>query len=107
MQASEVGAENGTRVHTFEIGRCRNSEAELIKRVLEGCHQAFADLLQPHLKAVRSFVRKAVRNDFDADDRIQQTLLKAYTRLHQFAFNQAFVHGLSQSPETKFAKTLV
>jgi RNA polymerase sigma-70 factor, ECF subfamily len=90
MQAAEVGAENGARVHTFEIGRCGNREAELIKRVLEGCHQAFADLLQPHLKAVRSFVRKAVRNDFDADDRIQQTLLKAYTRLHQFRFQSSF-----------------
>jgi RNA polymerase sigma-70 factor, ECF subfamily len=39
---------------------------------------------------VRSFVRKTVRNDFDVDDVIQQTLLKAYTRLHQFRFQASF-----------------
>jgi RNA polymerase sigma-70 factor (ECF subfamily) len=90
MQTAEVGAENAARVHTPEIGTCGNSEAELIKRILEGHHQAFADLLRPHLKAVRSFVRRAVRNDFDADDLIQQTLLKAYTGLYQFRFESSF-----------------
>jgi RNA polymerase sigma-70 factor (ECF subfamily) len=90
MQTAEVGVENGARVHTFETGTCGNNEAELIKRVLEGCQHAFADLLRPHLKAVRTFVRTTVRNDFDVDDLIQQTLLKAYTRLHQFRFQASF-----------------
>jgi RNA polymerase sigma-70 factor (ECF subfamily) len=90
MQTAEVGAENDARVHTPEIGTRGNSEAELIKRILEGHHQTFADLLRPHLKVVRSFVRSAVRNDFDADDLIQQTLLKAYTGLYQFRFESSF-----------------
>jgi RNA polymerase sigma-70 factor (ECF subfamily) len=90
VQTAEVGAENDIRVHTFEIGTCGNSEAALVKRALEGCHQAFADLLRPHLKAVRSFVRRTVRNDCDVDDQIQQTLLKAYTHLHQFRFQSSF-----------------
>jgi RNA polymerase sigma factor (sigma-70 family) len=90
VQTAEVGAENNARVHTFGIGTCAKNEAELIKRVLEGCNEAFADLLRPHVKAVRSFVRKTVRNDFDVDDQVQQTLLKAYTRLHQFRFESSF-----------------
>jgi RNA polymerase sigma-70 factor (ECF subfamily) len=90
VQSAEVRAENDARIHTFEIGTCGDSEAELIKRVLEGCHEAFADLLRPHLKLVRTFVRNTVRNDFDVDDLIQQTLLKAYTRLHQFRFESSF-----------------
>jgi RNA polymerase sigma-70 factor (ECF subfamily) len=90
VQTAELRAENDAKVHTFEIGTCGNNEAELIKRVLEGCHEAFADLLGPHLKAVRTFVRHAVRNDFDADDLIQQTLLKAYTHLRQFRFQSGF-----------------
>jgi RNA polymerase sigma-70 factor (ECF subfamily) len=90
VQTADLSAENDARVHTVEIGTCGNSEAELIKRVLEGCHEVFADLLRPHLKPVRSFVRRTVRNEFDVDDRIQQTLLKAYTRLHQFRFQSRF-----------------
>jgi RNA polymerase sigma-70 factor, ECF subfamily len=90
VQTAELRAETDTRVHTFETGTSGDNEAELIKRVLEGCHEAFADLLGPHLKLVRTFVRHAVRNDFDADDLIQQTLLRAYTRLHQFRFQSSF-----------------
>jgi RNA polymerase sigma factor (sigma-70 family) len=90
VQTAEVRAENDARVHTVEIGTCGNNEAELIKRILEGCAETFADLLRPHLKPVRTFVRNAVPNDFDADDLIQQTLFKAYTRLHQFRFQSSF-----------------
>jgi RNA polymerase sigma-70 factor (ECF subfamily) len=90
VQTAELRAESNAGVHTFERGTYRNKETELIRRVLEGEPDAFADLLRPHLKPVRTFIRNIVRNDFDADDVIQQTLLKAYTRLHQFRFESSF-----------------
>jgi RNA polymerase sigma-70 factor, ECF subfamily len=90
VQTAELRAASDASVHTFEIGTCGNKEAALIRRVLEGCPEAFADLLRPHLKPVRAFILKTVRNDFDADDLIQQTLLKAFTGLHQFRFQASF-----------------
>ncbi len=45
--------------------------------------EAFADLLQPNLQAVRAFVRRQMRNAEYTDDIIQTTLLLAFANRHQ------------------------
>jgi RNA polymerase sigma-70 factor (ECF subfamily) len=50
----------------------------------------FMSLLAPHLKAVRRLVHSMARNDFDAEDILQQTLLQAFAHLHQFRFEASF-----------------
>ncbi len=47
-------------------------------------------LLAPHLAAVRGLVHSMARNDFDAEDILQQTLLKAFAHLDQFRFEASF-----------------
>jgi len=67
-----------------------NREAELIRKVLEGQVEAFSELLTPHFKPLKGLVRRLVRNEFDSDDIVQQTVLKAYSRLNQFRFHATF-----------------
>jgi RNA polymerase sigma-70 factor (ECF subfamily) len=89
MQVSKTGTEPGNQTRP-EAGTNPNREAELIRRVLEGQSEAFSELLKPHFKSLRSLVRKFVRNEFDADDIAQQTIMKAYGRLDQFRFQSSF-----------------
>ncbi len=56
----------------------------------------FMSLLEPHLTSVRRMVRAMVRNDFDAEDILQQTLLKAFAHLHQFRFDASFKTWLTR-----------
>ena len=65
-------------------------EARLICEVLEGRKDLFGDLLQPHLTSLFHFVRAKIRWDSEADDIIQTTALKAFTRLDQFRFEATF-----------------
>ena len=65
-------------------------ETELIKRVLEGHSEAFSELLSPHFTPLKGLVRKLVRNEFDSEDIVQETVLKAYARLNQFRFHATF-----------------
>jgi RNA polymerase sigma-70 factor (ECF subfamily) len=50
----------------------------------------FMSLLAPHLTAVRRMVRSMARNESDAEDILQQTLLKAFAHLDQFRFDASF-----------------
>ncbi len=65
-------------------------EAVLIGRILRGRPDLFYDLLEPHLPLVLRVVRSRMRNDPDAEDVVQQTVLKAFSRLAQFQFRSSF-----------------
>jgi RNA polymerase sigma-70 factor, ECF subfamily len=56
----------------------------------------FMSLLEPHLTSVRRMVRSLVRNDFDVEDILQQTLLKVFAHLHQFRFDASFKTWLTR-----------
>ena len=89
MQTSKTTSAMSTEILPIAVTGA-NREAELIKRVLEGQTEAFNELLGPHLKALTRVVKKFVRNEFDAEDIVQQTVLKAYSRLDQFCFRATF-----------------
>jgi RNA polymerase sigma-70 factor (ECF subfamily) len=62
----------------------------LICEVLGGRKDLFGDLLQPHLTSLFHFVRAKMPSDSEADDIMQTTALKAFTRLDQFRFEATF-----------------
>jgi len=72
------------------------SDAQLIAEVLSGRSELFSSLLEPHLPTLLRFVRARIRDDAEAEDVIQQTLLKAFTKLQQFRHEASFRTWLSQ-----------
>ena len=68
----------------------RQNDARLIGQVLDGRTELFADLLHPHLPGLFRLVRARMRDDPDAEDLIQQTVLKALTKLEQFRDEASF-----------------
>ena len=74
---------------TREVALNQN-EVALIGRVLEGRKDLFGDLLQPHYTSLRHLIRSKMANDPEAEDVVQETIIKAFTRLHQFRFEANF-----------------
>jgi RNA polymerase sigma-70 factor, ECF subfamily len=58
-------------------------DEELVQRVRSGDRDAFSNLMQPHLSTVHSRVRSIVENDADAQDVVQESMICAFTKLHQ------------------------
>lgn len=65
-----------------------DSEAELVERSLRGDHDAFARLIEP-FGAVALRVAYAIAGR-DAEDVVQDALVKAFTRLGQFRLGSEF-----------------
>ena len=62
----------------------------LIEQVLAGRSEQFWELVQPHIPVVSRLVYTRMRNNSEAEDVLQNTLLKAFTRLRQFRFESNF-----------------
>lgn len=65
-------------------------EATLIGNITAGDKGRFLDLVQPHLVSLWRTVRTRIKNDEDAQDVVQETLLKAFKHLAQFHFASSF-----------------
>jgi RNA polymerase sigma-70 factor (ECF subfamily) len=65
-------------------------EVELIRSILGGRRELFADLIAPHLKPLLRTVRATIGCQPDAEDIVQQTALKAFIHLDQFRFEASF-----------------
>lgn len=74
----------------------RENDAQLIAQVLGGRSELFAKLLAPHLPSLFRLVRARMLDDAEAEDVIQQTVLKAFTKLQQFRYEASFRTWLSQ-----------
>jgi DNA-directed RNA polymerase specialized sigma24 family protein len=61
--------------------RSSQEEALLIGQVLEGRQDLFCDLLRPHLPVLSRVVRAKMRNDPEAEDVVQQIVLKVFASL--------------------------
>jgi RNA polymerase sigma-70 factor (ECF subfamily) len=57
--------------------------------------EVFMSLLEPHLSCLQRIARKMTKNPWDADDLVQQTLLKAFAHLDQFRFEASFTSWLT------------
>jgi RNA polymerase sigma factor (sigma-70 family) len=71
-------------------------EAALIRKIVGGQPDLFGDLIAPHLTPLLRTVRITMGGDAEADDIVQQTVLKAFTRLAQFRFEAGFRTWLIQ-----------
>jgi RNA polymerase sigma factor (sigma-70 family) len=65
-------------------------EGALIRRILDGRRDLFADLIAPHLRPLLRVVQTTVGSHPEVEDIVQQTTLKAFTHLEQFRFEASF-----------------
>ena len=65
-------------------------EVELVRNILGGRRELFADLIAPHLRPLLRIVRATIGDHPDVEDIVQQTALKALTHLDQFRFEASF-----------------
>ena len=64
-----------------------NSETDLLHRARRGDHEAFAQLVRRYSARLLATSRRILRNSADAEDNVQNVLVKAYTNLRQFHEN--------------------
>jgi RNA polymerase sigma-70 factor (ECF subfamily) len=78
-----------------EPGQQRD-EAALIRRVRDGEHDLFYDLIQPYERRVYSATLAILRNQADAEDAAQEAMLKAFRHIRQFRAEARFSTWLIQ-----------
>jgi RNA polymerase sigma-70 factor, ECF subfamily len=72
------------------------TEQELIRRVREGDKEAFYGLVRPCQRAVFFAARSVLNNDADAEEAVQESVLKAFMHIKQFRGESKFSTWLVQ-----------
>jgi RNA polymerase sigma-70 factor, ECF subfamily len=72
------------------------TDAELVKLSLQGDRQAFDDLAQRHRRKCVDVACYFLRNRSDAEDQVQNALLKAYEHLGQYQGDAEFATWLAR-----------
>src|SRR5579871_2845057 len=70
--------------------------SHLLAKAIEGDHFAFAQLVQQHGKMVRQMAFRIAKSYDDAEDVVQESLLRAYKNLHTFKGEAKFSTWLSR-----------
>lgn len=65
-------------------------DAEIIRQVLKGQHERYADLVQRYQEALIHFLRRILNSDEDAFDCAQEAFLAAYRNLHRYSDRYSF-----------------
>ena len=60
------------------------TDDDLVQAAQSGDHEAFAELCRRHAQVVRKRILAIVRHQQDAEDALQETLLRAYANLGKF-----------------------
>lgn len=66
------------------------AEGEIIRRILGGEKELFHELIRPCERAVFFLLLTLLRNEVEAEDAAQETVIKAYTNLHMFRGESQF-----------------
>jgi len=66
------------------MGMMEPQEAQAIQRVLSGDRDAFRLLVELHSRTIFKLGYRIMGNEHDADDVVQETFLRAYTKLKDF-----------------------
>src|SRR5450755_3135592 len=72
------------------------SEETLIRRVRNGEHELFYDLIRPYERRVYAAAFAILRNEADAEDVAQEAILKAFKHIQQFRAEARFSTWLLQ-----------
>jgi len=70
------------------------AEARLIERICKGERELFYELIRPHERAVYLVAYSVLRNEADAEDVAQESILKAFRALKDFRGDSRFHHWL-------------
>ena len=65
-------------------------EAECIRRILAGEKQLFHDLIRPCERSIYFLLQSLLRNEADAEDAAQETVIKVFRNLHMFRGDSQF-----------------
>jgi RNA polymerase sigma factor (sigma-70 family) len=68
----------------------------LVAAAKDGDHQAYAELCRRHSKQILRTIRRITRDVADAEDTLQETLLKAYVHIGRFEGRSAFSSWLTR-----------
>lgn len=74
----------------------RQDEATLIEATRAGDHSAFTTLCDRHSKRVFNMIYRVTKNREDAEDALQDCLMKAFLHLHQFDGRSSFSTWLTR-----------
>src|SRR5260370_18095442 len=78
------------RVTSLEPPAEQCNEATLIRRVREGEHELFYELIRPYERRVYAAAFAILRNEADAEDVAQEAVLKAFKHIRQFRAEARF-----------------
>jgi RNA polymerase sigma-70 factor, ECF subfamily len=73
-----------------------SKEAELIRRVCDGEHEAFEELVRPYERLVYVTAISILKNPADAEEVAQESVLKAFSKLSSFREESKFSTWLVQ-----------
>ena len=99
VSLKKFAPENASRSGLASVGQeslPQAAEEALISRILSGHKDLFMDLVRPYQRTVYATVFTVVANKEDAEDVAQDTLMKAFARLHQFRKESTFGTWLIQ-----------
>jgi RNA polymerase sigma-70 factor (ECF subfamily) len=65
-------------------------EADCIRRILAGEKQLFHDLIRPCERSIYFLLQSLLRNEAEAEDAAQETVIKVYRNLHMFRGESQF-----------------
>jgi RNA polymerase sigma factor (sigma-70 family) len=68
----------------------RDGEPELVARAIRGDHEAYASLVRPHERIAYRLAAAVTGGSADADEAMQNGLVKAYRSLHRLRAGAAF-----------------
>src|SRR6195256_3827847 len=80
------------------LGDCSQqpSEETLIRRIRDGEHDLFYELIRPNERRVYAPAFAILRNEADAEDAAQEAILKAFKHIRQFRAEARFSTWLTQ-----------
>src|SRR5437762_7845387 len=74
----------------------QSNEETLIRRIRDGEHDLFYELIQPYERRVYATAFAILRNEADAEDAAQEAVLKAFKHIRQFRAEAKFSTWLTQ-----------
>lgn len=81
---SQLSLCSSLRADSYWCAQSEVSDDDLITGAQCGDQQAFVELCRRHSSIVKNKIFRIVRNQEDAEDALQDTLLRAYTHMHSF-----------------------
>jgi RNA polymerase sigma-70 factor (ECF subfamily) len=76
--------------HDEPLVNTLRTDDDLVQAAQSGDHEAFAELCRRHAQPVRRRILGIVRHQEDAEDALQETLLRAYANLGRFRQSSKF-----------------